>query len=275
MAGPLEDKRTATRFRVLVEIADRQPAVSQGEVAEALGVTAQAVSEYTRELVDDGYVEKEGRSRYRVTKEGVDWLFRQAGEISRYAERVTEDVLGGVLEDAAIATADLSAGETVTLSLEDGLLYARPGDHGPATGVTTTAAEAGGDVGVTGFEGVIDMEAGTVVVVQVPPIRSGGTAAADVDGLAGRCVDADVVTASGVEAVVACRRAGIEVTTHFAAGAVAAAAASLGLDAAVVATADAVGRITDALREADLVYELVDATAEDAATPADARADEG
>jgi putative transcriptional regulator len=270
MVGALDDKRTATRFRVLVEIADRQPAVSQGEVAEAVGITAQAVSEYTRELVDDGYVEKEGRSRYRVTKEGVDWLFQQAHALSRYADRVTEDVLGGVLEDAAIATADIEEGQTVTLTLRDGLMHATPGVEGPATGVATTDAPEGGDVGVTGFEGVIDITEGDVTVVQVPPIRSGGTRLVDLAALAERCTGADVVTASGVEAVVACRRAGVTVTTHLAAGAVAAAAATLGLDAAVIATGDSVGRITDALREEDLVYELVEvATVDDAVDAGD------
>jgi putative transcriptional regulator len=259
MVGPLEDKRTATRFRVLVEIADRQPAVSQGEVAEAVGITAQAVSEYTRGLVEEGFVDKEGRSRYRVTKEGVDWLFRQAESIGRYAERVTEDVLGGVLEDAAIATAAIEAGETVTLTLDEGLTHATPGDDGPATGVATTDAAAGEDVGVTGFEGVIEMEAGEVTVVQVPPIRTGGARTVDLGSLSTWCEGVDVVTAAGVEAVVACRRAGVDVTTHFAAGSVAGAAARLGLDAVVITTADGVGRITDTLREEDLVYELVEA----------------
>jgi len=94
MSDALADKRTATRLRVLVEIAERQPAVSQGEIADSVGVTSQAVSEYIRELVDDGLVRKEGRSRYAVTKEGVDWLFQEARGLQRFADHVTNDVLG-------------------------------------------------------------------------------------------------------------------------------------------------------------------------------------
>ena len=45
-AGVLRSKRTATRYQILVEIADRQPAVNQQEIADAIGVTAQAVSGY-------------------------------------------------------------------------------------------------------------------------------------------------------------------------------------------------------------------------------------
>jgi putative transcriptional regulator len=260
MADVLENKRAATRFRILVEIADRQPAVSQGEIADSVGVTSQAVSEYIRELVDDSLVEKEGRSRYRVTKEGVDWLLQEATDVQRFAEHVTEDILGSVQEDAAIATADIEEGETVTLSMRDGLFHATPGEEGPATGIATTSAAEDEDVGVTGFEGIIDLDPGNVTVLQVPPVRSGGSRAVDGDTLVDRCADADTVTAAGVEAVAALRRADVAPDTAFAAGEVAADAASRGLDAVVVATADNVGRVTDALRDADVAYEVSDAT---------------
>ncbi|WP_276281257.1 winged helix-turn-helix transcriptional regulator [Halorussus caseinilyticus] len=256
MADVLENKRAATRFRILAEIADRQPAVSQGEIAEAVGVTSQAVSEYIRALVEDELVEKEGRSRYTVTKEGVDWLLREATDVRRYADHVTDDILGSVQEEAAIATDDVEEGDSVTLSLRDGLLHATPGEAGPATGVATTDAEAGADVGVTGFEGIIDFDPGSVTVFQVPPVRSGGATATDTDALTAACESADLVAAAGVEAVVALRRADCSPATTFAAGEVAAEAAGRGLDAIVVATADLVGRVTDALRDENIAYEV-------------------
>ena len=259
MSGALEDKRTATRFRILVEIADRQPAVSQGEIADAVGVTSQAVSEYIRDLVEDGLVEKEGRSRYRVTKEGVDWLFKEAAAIRRFADHVTEDVLESVQEDAAIATADIETGETVTLTLREGLLHATPGDEGPAIGVATTDAEAGTDVSVTGFEGVIDFTPGSVTVYQVPPVRDGGSRSVGEEPLVAAVDDADLVVAAGVEAVVTLREMGREPAVVVAAGAVAAEAAARGEDVVVVATTDAVGRVTDELRDADVSYEVADA----------------
>ncbi|MFC6943192.1 MarR family transcriptional regulator [Salinirubellus sp. GCM10025818] len=256
MVEVLDSKRSATKFRVLVEIADRQPAVNQGEIASAVGVTSQAVSEYIRELVEDGFVEKEARSRYRVTKEGVDWLFRQAADVRRFAEHVTEDVLGSMQEDAAIATDRVSEGEAVSLSVREGLLHATPGEEGPATGIATTAAEPQGVVGVTGFEGVIDLEPGGVIVFQVPPVRTGTPGRSE--SLAAACADADLVVAAGVEAVVACRVSGVETDVRFAAGEVAADAASRGLDVVVVVTTDSAGRVTDALRDAGLAYEVDD-----------------
>jgi putative transcriptional regulator len=256
MVEVLDNKRAATKFRVLVEIADRQPAVNQGEIADAVGVTSQAVSEYIRELVDEGLVEKEARSRYRVTKQGVDWLFQRASDVKRFADHVTEDVLGSMQEDAAFATADIESGETVSLFIEDGLLHADPGDEGPATGVATTDATEGEVVGVTGFAGIIDLEPGDVTVFQVSPIRSSypdGSAA-----LAEAAAEADVVAAAGVEAVAALRKSDTEADVTFAAGEVAADAASRGLDVVVVATTDLAGRVTDALRDAGLAYEVDD-----------------
>ena len=256
MVDLLESKRDATRFRVLVEIADRQPAVSQGEIANAVGVTSQAVSEYIRDLVEEGLVEKEGRSRYRVTQEGVDWLFNAASGVQRFIDHVTEDVLGGVQEDAAIADRAITEGETVTLTMEDGLLHATPGDLGDATGVATTAAEIDDVVGVTGFEGIIDLDPGQVTVLTIPPVRSDERP--DGRTVSAACRGADVVCAAGVEAVVALDRLDVDIDTWFAPGAVAADAATRGLDAVVVTTTDALGRVTDALRDEGVAYEVTE-----------------
>ncbi|ELZ12794.1 regulatory protein Crp [Natrinema thermotolerans DSM 11552] len=258
MVDVLDNKRTATRFRILVQIAERQPAVSQGEIAGEVGVTSQAVSEYIRELVDDGLVEKEGRSRYHVTNEGVDWLFRTADDIRRFADHVTGDILGAMSEAAYIATDDIEEGDTVSLSVKNGLLHATPGEEGPATGVATTDAAAGTDVGVTSFEGVMDLKPGSVTVLQVPGVRAGGSRAIESDTVADRCTDADLVVAAGVEAIVACREAGTDPTVTFAAGSVAADGAKRGLDVTAVATTNEVGRVTDALRDADVSYEVLE-----------------
>lgn len=256
MVDVLDNKRSATKFRVLVEIADRQPAVNQGEIADAVGVTSQAVSEYIRELVDEGLVEKEARSRYRVTKQGVDWLFQQASDVRRFADHVTDDVLGSMQEDAAFARDSIESGATVSLYIEDGLLHAESGDEGPATGVATTDAREGDVVGVTGFAGIIDLEPGDVTVFQVSPIRSAHPEGSE--ALGDSAAEADVVAAAGVEAVASLRQSGVEPDVTFAAGEVAADAANRGLDVVVVATTDLGGRVTDALRDAGLAYEVDD-----------------
>lgn len=52
----LRSKRESTRFQILVEIAEHQPSIRQQEIAEKLGVTPQAISEYIREMVDEGWL---------------------------------------------------------------------------------------------------------------------------------------------------------------------------------------------------------------------------
>ncbi|MFW5900323.1 MAG: winged helix-turn-helix transcriptional regulator [Halodesulfurarchaeum sp.] len=254
MVEVLDDKREATRYRILVEIADRQPAVSQGEIADEVGVTSQAVSEYIRELVEDGLVVKHGRSRYQVTNEGVDWVLGHTTDIRRFTDRVADDVLGGVEEDAAIAVEDIEDGETVSLEMRAGMLHAIPGDAGPATGTATTNAQAGREVGVSGFEGVIDFTPGTVTVYQVPPIRAGGSRSVDTASLERACASSQLVLAAGIEAIVALTETNIEDDGRFAVGSVAARAAERGVDVTVVATADEVGRVTDPLRESGTSY---------------------
>ena len=122
----LRNKRDASRYQILVAIAARQPAVSQQEIADAVGVTAQAVSEYVRDLVDAEYVEKHGRGRYVVTKEGVDWLISRTEDLRDYTEFVTEEVIGQVESETAIAEDAVGAGDRVALSMRDGTLHAAP-----------------------------------------------------------------------------------------------------------------------------------------------------
>jgi len=100
----LQSKRDATQYQILVEIAERQPAVSQQEIADSVGITAQAVSDYLQDLDEQGHVRKHGRGRYEVTKEGVDWLISQTDDLRAFVTHVAEDVIGQVEVETAIAT---------------------------------------------------------------------------------------------------------------------------------------------------------------------------
>ncbi len=193
----LRNKRDATRYQILVQIAERQPAVSQQEIADAIGITAQAVSDYLQGLVEEGYVEKGGRGRYEVSKEGVDWLISRTDELREFTSHVAEDVIGQVDIETAIATAGIEEGGSVTLSMGEGVLRATPGASGGATAVAVTSAEEGGDVGITDFEGVLDYELGEVTIVSIPKVIDGGSAVADPETLGGYAAGHDLVAAAG------------------------------------------------------------------------------
>ncbi|WP_058365150.1 DUF7839 domain-containing protein [Haloparvum sedimenti] len=268
----LASKRDATRYRVLVEIASRQPAVSQGEIAEAVGVTSQAVSDYVRDLVEADYVEKHGRGRYEVTKEGVDWLISRTDALEGYVETVSSDVLGSVDVDAAVATDAVSEGDTVGLTMRDGVLHAVPvgGDHGggdggdggggrsgeAASAVAVTAGEAGEAVGVTDFEGVVDYEPGTVTALVVPPVTEGSPP--EPAAIADYAADHDLIAVAGTEAYAAARRADVRPDIRFGTVEGVAEAAVRGLDVLLLAVANALSRHTSRLREDGIRYEVRD-----------------
>ncbi len=260
----LRSKRAATRYRILVEIAERQPAVSQKEVAEAVGVTAQAVSEYTRGLVEEGFVEKHGRGRYEVTKEGVDWLISRTEDLRSFVDHVSQDVIDQVEIDAALAVTDVAEGETVTLTMDGGVLRATAGGTGGATAVAVTDAAPGEDVGVTDFDGVVDYDLGRVTVLAVPGVREGGSRGVDPDAVAALADDHDLVAAAGVEALATCDAADVRPDLRFGTAEGVPEAAMKGLDVLVLCPPDRLSAHTDGLREAAVNYEVVEA---DEATP--------
>jgi len=255
----LTSKRNATRYQILVEIAERQPAVSQREVAEEIGITAQAVSDYLQDLVSQGYVRKEGRGRYEVTKEGVDWLISRTEDLRSFVDHVAEDVVGGVDVETAIATDEIREGETVSLSMRDGTLHATPGDTGSATAVAVTDAEPDRDVGVTSVDGVVGYDLGEVTVVSVPRVRDGGSDAVADATVTDHAEANDLVAAAGTEALVAARSAGVDPDVRFGTVGAVEEAAVKGLDALLLVVADQLSRHTDSLREANVSYEVIDA----------------
>lgn len=254
-----DSKRVATRYQVMVEVAERQPAVSQREIAEAIGVTTQAVSDYLQGLVGDGFVEKHGRGRYEATQEGVDWLITRTDELHEYVRHVSEDVVGDVEIETAIATAGVAAGDLVSLTMRDGVLRATPGADSGTTAVAVTAAERGDDVGVTDVEGVLDYELGEVTVFPVPGVDDGGSSTVATDALADGLDDV-LVVASGVEAFVAVESAGMTPDVRYGTEAAVREAATRGVDVGLVVVEDGLQAHTERLQDLNIAYTVVEPT---------------
>jgi putative transcriptional regulator len=261
-AGVFESKRTATMYRILVEIAKRQPAVSQQEIADEIGVTAQAVSDYLQELVERDFVHKEGRGRYEITNEGVDWVISETDALRGFVEHVSEEVLEGVDVETAIATTDIAEGTNVSLTMRDGMLHAIPGETGNATAVAVTDAAAGEDIGVTNFEGVIEYDFGTVTVVSIPPVQEGGSSAVDAEAIAEHAGDHDLVAVDSPEADTVATAGGLEPDIRFGTAAAVQEAATKGLDVLLLVVRTRVSAHTDPLREQNVSYEVLDPAAE-------------
>ncbi len=276
-AGPrggtdvLRSKRDATQYQILADIADRQPAVNQREIASAVGITAQAVSEYLQSLVDEGYVEKHGRGRYEVTKTGVDWLISQTDELQSFIDHVSKDVIERVDVDTAIAAAAIESGDSVSLQMRDGALHAVPGAAGSTTGVAVTAGAAGSDIGVTEFDGVLNYDLGHVTIVSIPRVQDGGSNAVDSETLLKQQDKHDLTAVAGNEALAAAHTAGVEPDIRFGTTQAITEATVKGLDVLSLAVQTAVSDQTDTLRERNITYELVDPTRPDPAEGASHR----
>ncbi len=210
----LRSKREATRFQILVEIAEHQPAVRQQEVAEKLGVTPQAVSEYIREMVDEGLVAAHGRGRYEVTKSGVEWVLKNAEALETYARHVTKDIIQQVAVWTALARDEIRKGDRVGVFMKDGWLYATREEQ-TAMGEATMGALPGEDVGVARLEGIIEHREGLIHVCKVPRVERGGSRKVSSDLLRSAVSTAEMVAAVGLESYVALKKAGLEPDMFF------------------------------------------------------------
>jgi putative transcriptional regulator len=260
MTNVLQSKRESSRFQILVEIAAHQPNLRQKEVAERLGVTPQAISEYIKELVADGLVTTDGRMRYNITKEGVEWLLESAAELKRYARVVMEEIISHVSVWTAIAEINLREGERVSLEMRGGLLYANKKEGIDASGVTIFDAAAGEDVGVSDLHGLIGLEEGKITICKVPRVELGGSRKVDLSMLSKLLSKNESVGCLGIEALVALRKAGREPDVIFGAREAAVESAYHGISSLIVSVDEQIPSLLNRLESEGLKYELVDLT---------------
>jgi putative transcriptional regulator len=258
MAQILRSKNLATKFQIMVEIAAHQPNIQQKDIAPRLGITSQAVSEYIRELIKDGWLSSEGRSRYKVTNEGVDWILQMSRQLHSYAWFVSKAV-ADISTTTAIAHSDLSAGQSASLFMKDGLLFASHViSHRGAKGITVTEAKKGQDVGIRNIEGVIRLEPAKVTIGKVPNVQDGGSGRTDSTRLEKEVKKARLVGVIGTEALVALAQIGVKPDYLHGVREAAIEAAYCGLPFLVVCSEDNVSILVQRLQEENLDYSIVD-----------------
>jgi putative transcriptional regulator len=258
MAQILKSKNLATKFQIMVEIAAHQPNIQQKDIAPRLGITSQAVSEYIRELIKDGWLSSEGRSRYKVTKEGVDWILQMSRQLHSYAWFVSKAV-ADISTTTAIADGDLSAGQRASLYMKNGLLFASRviRDKG-AKGTIVTKAKKGQDVGIRNIEGVIKLEPARITIGKIPNVQDGGSRSTDLARLEKEMKKARLVGALGTESLVALMQIGVKPDYIHGVREAAVEAACCGLSFLVVCGDDKVPIMVQRLAEENLDYEIID-----------------
>jgi putative transcriptional regulator len=257
MTQVLRNKNLATRFQILVEIAANQPNIQQKDIARKIGVTSQAVSDYISKLEKDGWITSDGRSRYRITQEGVNWMLKSLRELQQYTS-AAESVLTNITTWPAIAAVDLKKGQPVSLVMKDGLLYASNQIGSGASGIASGKARAGKDIGITDIEGILALETGKITVLEIPAIQSGGSRNVDLKKMKKGLVKGRLVGAIGIEAIVALRQIGIEPNYLYGVPQAAIEAARSGLPFVIVCAASESPALLQKLTEENLKYTQID-----------------
>lgn len=252
----LQNKNASTRFRILVEIAASGPAVHQRNIAFKLGITPQAISDYIRQMSDDGMITSTGRSSYQVSIKGVNWVLSMLRELNEYISIVNSAVTNLTI-CAAIAEHDVAKGQTIGLKMKDGLLYAGDYPGKGAKGVALSAAKKGEDLDVSNIEGLVELARGSAIILQVPSIAKGGSRKVDLPRLRTYIDNNQQVGAIGIEALVALRRIDREPRYLYGVSDAAIEAVRCGLTFIVVCSDDAISDLLKHLQEENIRYEII------------------
>lgn len=177
----LREKGESTEFQILLEVLRSQPHVKQKDVADAVGITVQAVSKYFKKLAREELLEVGSeRADYRLTSKATEKLDDYLKSLSSYTARIKSDLKIERLLPA-LATQRVKQGEKVGVIMKEGVLYAVQPDHPDATawGITAQTAQADEDVGLLDMTGKVKTRQGKVVMIRLPSITEGGSRAVD------------------------------------------------------------------------------------------------
>lgn len=174
-------KSESTEFQILLEVMRSQPHVKQKDVADAVGITVQAVSKYFKKLVREELLEVGSeRADYRLTHKANEKLRDYLKKLDSYTARIKSDLKIERLLPA-LATIPIKKGEAAGIIMNEGVLYAVHADdpESEARGIATQNALPGEDVGLRDLEGKVKTRWGKVMMVRLPSIVEGGSRTVD------------------------------------------------------------------------------------------------
>lgn len=260
MVEILQNKNSATRFQIMVEIAASGARVKQRNIAAKLRISPQAISDYIHQMANEKLIEATDRYHYRVSPKGVDWMLKMLRELNDYTAQASRAVTN-ITVCAALAENDLVRGQPVGLKMKNGLLFATDKHERGAKGIAVTDAKQGEDVGVSDIEGLVELTRGKVTILEVPSIQEGGSRQVDLAKLKAQLNQQRQIGAIGIEALAALRRAGIEPSYLFGVAEAAIEEAMCGLSSVIVCTSDATSGLIRQLQENGLGCKIINLAA--------------
>ena len=256
----LQNKNSATKFQILVEIASTGPSIYQKNIAAKLGISPQAVSDYIKQLDKENLIEITNRYSLKVSIKGVNWMLKMIRELGEYISESNRAVVN-ITTCAAIAETNLKQGQTVTLKMKDGLLFATGESGRGARGVAVDNAKQGDDIGISNIEGLVELSRGKITILEVPDIREGGSRRTNLKKLKGKLAENRHIGAIGIESVIALRQTGIEPRYTFGVAEASIEEAKCGLSSIIVCTTDAISGLVKKIQENNLEYEIISVAA--------------
>lgn len=172
----LRDLKRNTELLILAEFL-RDPSVKRKEIAERLGVTEQAVSQYVADLEKEQLIST-SHGRQKPTRRGVQLLQERFIQLNDEIKMILRQIQ--VIDTCvAMAGAQIRAKDKVGLVMREGRLVALPNRAAESAGIARIDAEKGDEVLVGNLEGVVELDLGDLLVLQAPPEGSGGSRNAD------------------------------------------------------------------------------------------------
>ena len=217
--------------------------LNQREIAKRLCLTPQAISEYFKELNSEGFVRN-----YEVTEKGLRWLIEKIYEIHVWSENILKNLYSEKV--IAVAVGKVREGDKVRYWFDKGLIYCEVSDDYNAVALTDGENEEVLIKPIT-FK---PPERGNVTIFVVPDVTLGGSKAVDVRKIYEIAKD-KVVVALGVEALIACRKAGIN-AVFFGAKYCCVEAVHHGCDVLVVCTQSLLNDLIQTLMDEGIKYSL-------------------
>lgn len=176
--SPLRDLRRNTEMLILVELL-RSPSARLKEIADSLGITVQAVSQYMSAMRKEGLL-KEQKGVLRPTRNGMQMLQEHFVRVKQEVDGILRNI-SVVDRCMAIAGNRIQKGKTVGLVMEDGMMMALDGLESSSTGIAMEDAEEGDEVLLGHLEGILDLKLGELLVLEAPSELDGGSKAADIE----------------------------------------------------------------------------------------------
>jgi len=244
----LRDKSLSTQLLILLEVATSHHS-RLTTIAEKIGVTKQAVSEYIRKMREEGLIHTIN-GEYRATMQGIQFLHSRLIELKKFLDTSMKK-LEIIEKSSAIAGNDIRKGQKLGLFMEKGNLVAYSNRPSPSTGTAMNDAARGEDVAIKDMEGIVKHEIGKIYLIELPSPDDGGTRALKMEKLEAAInkIKPDKIGFYGAVARAALKKIGMKGDFEFAPSDAAIDAAQRGLDVAFLGCGEGVKKTLSEIEE--------------------------